>query len=361
MRGCTGFVNYQTGDYQINFTTAPASGASIIATWTNIISPEIVAAAATSKPQNVDFFGDGTCQSGADSAMFCKAPGGVDGHIFSGYGTDKGYMMNSAAPSNVGYQFGGIGYSQMISFLYGTKFPALVPGASASVPFMTTGQWRIEGPSLFSSPTLAFDGVHDQWTQDIATKSTFSGTIASNILTLTTNAVGPMWEGEIVNCAPVTTNCTNGPLSGVYITSLASGAWGVSGSTYDLAGSPANVSVASAMQNPVYYSGAGSAYYLGTLNDIIVQTTGACRNDWPHSTSFERVHRRPARDLALGGDDLWREWRQCKRPESRSGQGRRFRLRLVVHRRSMLRRRVDLPSVASPRRGLATPSPFRAA
>jgi hypothetical protein len=272
--GVTGFVNYQTGDYQINFTTAPASGASIVATWTNIISPEIVASASTSKPQNVDFFGDGTCQSGADSAMFCKAPGGVDGHIFSGYGTDKSYMMNSTAPSNVGYQFGGIGYSQMISFLYGTKFPALVPGVSASVPFMTTGQWRIEGPSLFSGPTLAFDGVHDQWTQDIATKSTFSGTIASNILTLTTNAVGPMWEGEIVNCAPVTTNCTNGPLSGVYITNLASGAWGVSGSTYDLAGSPANVSVASAMQNPVYYSGAGSAYYLGTLNDIIVQTTG---------------------------------------------------------------------------------------
>jgi hypothetical protein len=272
--GVTGFVNYQTGDYQINFTTAPASGASIVATWTNIISPEIVASASTSKPQNVDFFGDGTCQSGADSAMFCKAPGGVDGHIFSGYGTDKTYMMNSAAPSNVGYQFGGIGYSQMISFLYGTKFPALVPGASASVPFMTTGQWRIEGPELFSATNLAFDGVHDQWTQDIATKSTFSGTIASNILTLTANAVGPMWEGEIVNCAPVTTNCANGALSGVYITSLASGAWGVSGSTYALAGSPANVSVASAMQNPVYYSGAGSAYYLGTLNDIIVQTTG---------------------------------------------------------------------------------------
>jgi hypothetical protein len=272
--GVSGFVNYQTGDYQINFTTAPPSNAAIVASWTNIVSPETISSASLNKPQNIDFFGDGTCQSGADSALFCKAPGGVNGHIYSGEGTDKTYMMNSGAAVNQGYQFGGLGYSQMISWLYGTKFPALVPGASPSVPFITTGQWRIEGPQEFTNPVLALDGVHDQWTQDIATKSTFSGTVTSSVLTLTANAVGPMWEGEVVGCAPVMTNCGIRPLSGVYITSLASGAWGASGSTYNLAGSPPNVATAAAMQNPVYYSGSGPAFYAGTLNDVIVQSQG---------------------------------------------------------------------------------------
>ena len=270
--GVSGFVNYQTGDYQINFSVAPASNAVIIASWTNIISPETVATT-YNRPQGIDFFGDGTCQSGPDSSMFCKAPGGVNGHIFSGEGTDKGYMLNQNAPSNVGYPYGGIGYSQMISWLYGTKFPNTIPGASAGVSFITTGQWRIEGPQAFSQPGDFLDGVHDQWTQDVVTKSTFSGTVAGSVLTLTTNATGPMWEGEIVGCAPVNTNCTIGPLSGVYITGLTSGAWGAAGSTYSLAGSPPAVTVASAMQNPVYYSGSGPAFYAGTLNDIDVQQT----------------------------------------------------------------------------------------
>ena len=34
------------------------------------------------------------------------------------------------------------------------------------------------------------------------TKSTFSGTVASDALTLSATAVGPMWEGEIVGCVP---------------------------------------------------------------------------------------------------------------------------------------------------------------
>ena len=48
---CTGggisssFVNYQTGDYEITFNTAPVNNAVIIASWTNIISPEAVSSA----------------------------------------------------------------------------------------------------------------------------------------------------------------------------------------------------------------------------------------------------------------------------------------------------------------------------
>jgi hypothetical protein len=278
---CTGatiassFVNYQTGDYQITFTSgnAPASSAAIVASWTNIVSPETVASS-LSRPQGIDFFGDGTCQSGPDSALFCKAPGGVNGHIYSGEGTDKNYMMNTFGPAFSGYQYGGLSYSQMVSWLYGTKFPNTIPGASPGVSFITTGQWRVEGPVAFFTQSDLLDGVHDQWTQDVATKSTLSGTVAGSVLTLTTNAVGPMWEGEILGCVTYNaTTCPIGPLSGAYITSLASGAWGVSGSTYNLSVSPGNLTN-QPIQNPVYYSGAGGAFYAGTLNDVIVQSQG---------------------------------------------------------------------------------------
>jgi hypothetical protein len=267
------FVNYRTGAFDVVFTAghAPASGASITASFTNIVSPEGV----IPTPQNIDFFGDLTgCQSGADAALFCQAPGGINGHIYSGEGTDKTYMLNQNAPTNVGYQWGGIGYSQMVGWLFYSKFPALIPGASPNVSAITTGQWRVEGPQAFVVPNLFLDGVHDQWTQDFATQSIISGQIASGVLTLKADTTYPMWNGEILNCAPVTSNCTNGPLSGVYITSLTGGAWGKNGSTYALAGSPTNVSVTSTMQNPVYYSGPGSAFYVGTLNDITVQNSG---------------------------------------------------------------------------------------
>jgi hypothetical protein len=293
---CTGanvassFVNYQTGDYQITLTSghAPLSGHAVTAVWTNIVS-ESALAPPFSRPQGIDFFGDGTPQSGADSNLFSKAPGGVNGHIYSGLGTDHPYMLNSLSGSNAGYQYAGLGYSQMVSWLYGTKFPALIPGASANVSFLCTGQWRVEGPSAFGNPNQLLDGSYDQWAADACTQSIISGQIASSVLTLKADTTFPMWEGEILNCAPVTTNCTNGPLSGVYILGLHAGSpagWGKNNSTYDLAGSPANVSVTSTLQNPVFYSGIGPAVYVGTLNDIIVQSQGLTgtigRN--PHTT-----------------------------------------------------------------------------
>lgn len=279
---CTGanvassFVNYQTGDYQITFASghAPLSGHAITAIWTNIISPD--AFATSNRPQGLDFFGDGTPQSGADSALFAKAPGGINGHIYSGEGTDKQYMFNSLGPTNVGYQYGGLGYSQMISWLYGVKFPALIPGASPTVSFITTGQWRVEGPQAFIAPTDFLDGVHDQWTQDVATQSLFTGhtTAATSKLTLDADTAYPMWEGEILGCVTLSTNCNIGPYSGNYITGLATGAWGKSGSTYTLGGTVIDTAASQAMQNPVYYSGPGGALYAGTLNDILVQNQG---------------------------------------------------------------------------------------
>jgi hypothetical protein len=268
------FVNYQTGDYQIAFLSghAPASGAVISASWTSSLSPENVASAQYSRPQNLDFFGDGTCQSGADSSLFCKTPGGVSGHIFASLGgTDKGYILAQGAAINGGYQFGAVGYSQMVSWLYGTRFPALVPGASPSVAYIATGQWRVEGPTYVFGAGYAWDGLYDQWAQDSATPSTFSGTIASGKLTLGSSAaVGQMWEGEVLAGAGVPT--------GIYITALdptSSSGWGAAGSIYDLGGaSGVTIGSATAMHNALVYSGAGQAIYGGSLYDIIDQTTG---------------------------------------------------------------------------------------
>ena len=75
-----------------------------------------------------------------------------------------------------------------------------------------------------------------EWGTDVGTPSTFTGTISgatgSPLLTLGGAATGPMWEGEVLGCAPYSQTC---PFLGVYIQSLASGTWGASGSTYNLA------------------------------------------------------------------------------------------------------------------------------
>ncbi len=264
--GCSGFVNYQTGDYEVTLTSAPASADAIIASWTNIISPQTLSNS-FNRLQGLDLFGGVGAQTGYVASQFAKFPGGVNGEIWSSQGSD---FNNPAAYA--GYEISGIGYSQMISWLYGTKFPALIPGASPSVPFMTTDLYRLEGPvTIYSTPTNAKDNITGQWAQDVVTKSTLSGTVASNVLTLSAAAVGPMWEGEILGCVTYSpTACSIGPLSGVYITSLASGAWGASGSSYNLANATGiSISSASPMQNAMYYSGSGPTLFLGTVNDVL--------------------------------------------------------------------------------------------
>ena len=214
--------------------------------------------------------GDGGAQSGYVSSQFSKFPGGVNGQMLVSQGSDQSTIMNSIAPAFTGYEFGALAYSQMISWLYDTKFPALIPGTSSSVPFLSGDLFRLEGAvTLYSNPIKMTQGdVYSQWTQDVVTKSTFSGTVAGSLLTLTSNAVGPMWEGEILGCVTYNaTTCPIGPLSGAYITRLASGAWGASGSTYNLSVSPGNLTN-QPIQNPVYYSGPGSTLFLGTQNDI---------------------------------------------------------------------------------------------
>ena len=102
-----------------------------------------------------------------------------------------------------------------------------------------------------------------------------------------------MWEGEVVDCVTVSGGCPLGQSSGIYISSLASGAWGASGSTYNLAGSPANISTAAAMQNAVYYTGGGPAFYSGPQNDVPVQGSGLAGTVGYVSPIWRMAHLRP--------------------------------------------------------------------
>jgi hypothetical protein len=250
------FVNYQTGDYSITFAAAPANDAVITASWTNIITPDSTVSV-FSKPQGLDYFGNGSCTSGPESSLFCKTPGGVSGHVF--VGSTLGTMFN------MGYPIGAVGYTQMISWLYGVRFPDTIPGVSASTPFISAGFWRGTGAIYFitaASVQCCSAYASAQWYQDVVTKSTFSGTISGSVLTLSANAVGPMWEGEIISGA--------GLSGGIDITGLTGGSWGASGSTYALGGA-SGVSFTGAMQNAVYYQGAGPAIYAGALNDDVTQ------------------------------------------------------------------------------------------
>jgi hypothetical protein len=264
--GVSGWVNYSTGDYAITFTTAPASNAVVTANWTNIISPESNQTPATARPVAIDMFGDGTTTSGPFSAILAKTYGGSSGHVFAG-----GVSDTSIFPAN--YPLGAIGYTQSVSWLYGTKFPSVIPGQTASTPFISANYWRSEGPiNLFPASGIANDNkvsLFEQWTGDVVAPSSFPGFIASNVLTLTGADTGSMWEGESVGGAGVTL--------GTYILDLKSGAWGANGSSYDLGGSPANTGSSGspvAMNNAVFYLGSGPAFYAGPMNDVVVQTNG---------------------------------------------------------------------------------------
>ena len=250
------FVNYETGDYSITFAAAPANNAVITASWTSILTPDSTVSL-YAKPQGLDYFGNGSCTSGPESSLFCKTPGGVSAHVFIG--------STLSTMFNMGYPIGAVGYTQMVSWLYGTRFPDTIPGVSASTPFVSAGFWRGTGAIYFitaASVQCCSAYASAQWYQDVVTKSTFSGTISGSVLTLSANAVGPMWEGEIIGGA--------GLSGGVYITGLTGGSWGASGSTYALGGA-SGVSFTGAMQNAVYYQGAGPGIYAGALNDDVTQ------------------------------------------------------------------------------------------
>jgi hypothetical protein len=300
----SGWVNYTTGDYGITFSSPPASNAVITASWTNIISPDGNQTPATNRPLAVDFFGNGNPQSGPFSSIFAKTPGGSSGHIFAGGISDEAVIVN------MGYPLGAVGYTQTVSWLYSTKFPNVLPGQSASTPFICANYWRSEGPDFLSAGggvnNSNQSALFEQWAEDMCAPSTFSGFIASSVLTLTSAVTGSNWEGEIVGGPGVT--------PGTFILDLKTGTWGANGSTYDLGGSPADVGSSGspvAMKNAVFYLGPGPAFYAGPMNDVAVQsngglagTTGLSPHPWNGFAGGRRVASRWAAEIWGGLKNL---------------------------------------------------------
>ncbi len=254
----------------------------IQANWTNIMSRD-----STTGFEQVDVVGDGSATTGTWSSAFEKYPGGMSAHIFAGCVQDYGQILSSNS-----YALGAIGMSQQVSWFYGTKLPSIMANQKASVPLLAMGMWRYEGPALMnaSGPT-ALVGYYscDEWFRDLATPSTFTGTVtgggtSSPVLTLNSPVTGSLWEGEVIGCDPYSTACAgfggSTPLItlGTQISGLLSGTWGASGSTYSLTapGGATNVVNVSAqpMTNEVYYTGGGPAIYIGPDNDVVVQDGG---------------------------------------------------------------------------------------
>ena len=246
---CTGagisssFVNYVTGDYQIVFSSPPASNAVITASWTEIISPD--GPNLVNVFNNLDYVGDGTSTGGFLSSVYARTPGGVSGHIFASCSSDA----YSIYPN--GYPLGALGLTQAVSWFYGTKIPGIFPDMSASTPFISAVHWRGDGPTYFQSAdqqTCSQDGfcqAGPRHGDEIDLLRDDCEQASSTDIDDSAAATGPMWEGEVIGCATFSLTCP--VTAGTYITSLASGSWGASGSTYNLAGSPANVGISTPM------------------------------------------------------------------------------------------------------------------
>jgi hypothetical protein len=302
---CTGaniassFVNYYTGDYKITFTAghAPASGAAIIGSYTNIMSPSNpTGSLLTIRPVNSDFFGDGTPTSGQMSSVMAKTPEGISLHI------DGGDIADDSIFSTSGYPVGAAALTQYRSWYFGTRFPT-IPGQSASAPVMSIQTWRGEGVVDFNfnqGGGALGANLFGQWGIDFATKSSFSGSLASTTLTLSGTATGAMWEGEVLDCVTAGGGCPLGASSGVYITALLTGSWGASGSTYSVVNPNSLATTGNQpLQNALYYTGGGPAYFSGPIHDVPVQGSPALVSGYaPHMANGPFGGRRVAQRWA---------------------------------------------------------------
>jgi hypothetical protein len=269
---CTGasiassFVNYATGDYNITFTSPPTG--PVIASWTNIMSVSGFTSPLTDRPLGYDTFGNGSPTSGSMSSIFALTPGGESYHI------DGGDIADDSFLSAQGYPLGAPGMTQYRSWYFGDRYPTLIPGQSATTPVISIQTWIGRGVVDYNYTASGSSGPHaqvfGQWGIDYATPSTFPGSISGKTLTLSGAATGSMWEGEVIGCA-TTSGCPLTNTSGVYITGLLTGSWGVSGSTYSVVNPSSLTVTAGSMQNAVYSTGGAPAYYAGPVNDAPVQ------------------------------------------------------------------------------------------
>ena len=285
------WVDSMTDDYVFTPLSNPPANAVITASWVDLISPDD-GTLLYQRPSGYDFFGDGTPKVGAVASALSFSPAGVSAHIFAGGQGLQGILLKQ------GYPYG-VPYSREISWLYATRFPRDIPGNSPNSLALFGHVWGVQGPVGLTN--LAADQVDtdegnlfSQWIHDVATPSTFSGTVgsvstagATGVLTLSGAATGQMWEGEVIGCNPFTVGCALG--TGTYIQSLCTAAlcgtasssgWGVSGSTYFITSIStaavhiSTISSAIPMTNAMYYTGAGGGFNVGPYNDQNIQGGG---------------------------------------------------------------------------------------
>ena len=258
-------MNYVTGGYSVTFSSPPASNATIIAKWTNLMTID-----ATGVNEQIDWTGGTSATSGVLASIAAKS-GGVNAYL-------NGEQCGGSWPDAY------VGTAHQVNYFFGTRLAGL-HGGLANQPMLMPGQWRGMGTQAMLG-YFSFTGNLDceQYDQDATTKSEFSGTIGSAggtsgaytaTLTLTAAATGPMWEGEAIECNPYSATCVL-PL-GAEIVSLASGTWGASGSTYNLTTNSTTTSFTAAasagtlaLHNALWYTG-GNAAYVGPYNDLSMQ------------------------------------------------------------------------------------------
>ena len=274
------FINYQTGAYEIVFSSPPANGAAINATFVNLVSD-----AQTGGPELVDWVGTkGNSSSGLWAASYDKAPNGASAHIFSGCPSDWGPVN----VSGVGYALWAPTYTQQLAYIYGTRVPTI---AGVSTPVLIATYWRTLGAGDFGSGNAVGNEGCTQWGEDAGVSSHMSGYVTAGgtpTLTLTSATTDPIWEGEILGCNPYSQSCAL-PL-GTKIVALTSGTFGASGSVYSLTAPSSQGGAAAipnygssgtpvALLNAVYYgdapqAGGAPAYYSASLSDIAIISGG---------------------------------------------------------------------------------------
>ena len=284
----SGWENYFTGAYSIKFTTPPASNASIVAQYTNLMSGNN-----SESYEQIDWFGDGTGTktSGVLSSVSANT-GGVVGAL-SG---------NNAAGGP--WPLTHVTFAKKNNYVFGTRWTQLHNGVAGV--YLPLGNTRGDGAqAFFGGVNTAAGGeqLGEAYFEAATQDSQFSATVGTlggstgawtAVMTLTTAATGassnflpdfPMWEGEVLECNPYSQGCKlpvnteiAGLCDGVNFCSAASPhPWGVSGSTYalvNITSSSSNafsvISSAIPLHNALFYTGGVSAY-AGPTNDLSMQ------------------------------------------------------------------------------------------
>ena len=258
----SGWVNYVTGAYSIAFSSAPASNATIVAKWTNIMSSN-----SSNGNEQIDWMGGTSPTSGVLASVAAKT-GGVNAYL-------NGQQCGGGWPDGM------LGAAHQLNYFFGTRM-AGIHGGMTGQPMLTTGQWRGMGTqAVLGYFSFAGNLECEEYDEDAGRNSVFSATIGSAsgsgpwtaVMTLTAAATGPMWEGEVIECNPYTSTCAL-PL-GTEIVSLATGAWGASGSTYNVTSDQSPFTAAAsagtiAMHNAMWYP-PGTGAYIGPYVDLSMQ------------------------------------------------------------------------------------------